>query len=237
MTIATRAGVAATAIALAIGLSACGSDTEGEATKAGESSATSETSEAAAPTTTEAPPTSQTPAASPGMTLDQYILDNNIDSKAVVQGDSGAPTITLPFAPGWGPAGPDTPQGAFDAMTLTGTPPPPNPPTIVTFVSKLTGDVDPAKILAYAPNDTLALPDFQGANAGKQSTLAGFEATQIGGFYKKDGVSYLIAQKTVVVPADDGVFVVKITAEGTEDHAMQLMDATAAIDEQATIVP
>ena len=169
------------------------------------------------------------------MTLDQYILDNDIDSSGVLKGEDGAPTITLPIPPGWEPAGPRAPQGAYDALVYTGPPPSPTPATIVAFVSKLTGDVDPAKVLEYAANETRALPGFQGADEGKASTLANYEATQIGGFYTKDGVELLIAQKTVVIPAPDGLFVLKITAEGSEDYAMPLMDATAAIDEQTTI--
>ncbi len=233
MTIAQRAGVAATAVALGIGLSACGSDTPGEATKAAETSVTSESAATSAPDTP--PPTSSAPATPPGLTLDQYIADNAISSSDVQQGDPDAPTITLPFPPGWEAAGPGTPQGAYAALTYTGPPPSPNPPTIVAFLSKLTGEVDPAKILEYAPNDTRELPGFQGASAGQKSSLAGYEATQIGGFYTKDGGTWLIAQKTVVIPAQDGVYVLKITAEGSEDLAMQLMDATAAIDDQTTI--
>ncbi|MFB1295072.1 LpqN/LpqT family lipoprotein [Mycobacterium sp. pW049] len=234
MTFAKRAGAAAVAAALGIGLSACASDTSGEATKASDTSTPSPASQTAT-STSAAPPPTQTPAAAPGMTLDQYILDNDIDSKSVRRGDAGAPTITLPIPPGWEPAGPRAPEGAYDAIVYTAPPPSPTPPTIVAFVSKLTGNADPAKVLEFAANETRALPGFQGADEGKASTLANFQATQIGGFYTKDGVELLIAQKTVVIPAQDGLFVLKITAEGSEDFAMPLMDATAAIDEQTTI--
>jgi hypothetical protein len=47
----------------------------------------------------------------------------------------------------------------------------------------------------------------------------------------------MIAQKTVVVPGQDGLFVLQLNADGTEDQAMPLIDATAAIDEQTTITP
>lgn len=238
MTFAKRAGTAAVAAALGIGLSACSSDTSGEATTASDTSTSSPTSQAAT-STPAAPSAPQTPAATPGMTLDQYILDNGLTSSAVSKGDPGAPTITLPIPPGWEPAGSRAPQGAYDGIIFTAPPPTPTstpmPPTIVAFVSKLTGDADPAKVLEYAANETRALPGFEGANEGKPSTLANYQATQIGGFYTKDGVSLLIAQKTVVIPAEDGLFVLKITAEGSEDFAMPLMEATAAIDEQTTI--
>ncbi|MCZ0732446.1 LpqN/LpqT family lipoprotein [Mycolicibacterium iranicum] len=235
MTFGKRASTTIVAAILGIGLSACASDTSGEAQKATDTSASSTTQQSAT-SSPAAPPASQTPpAAAPGMTLDQYILDNNIDSSGVLKGEDGAPTITLPIPPGWEAAGPRAPRGAYDALVYTGPPPSQTPPTIVAYVVKLTGNVDPAKVLEYAANETRVLPGFQGANEGKPSTLANYEASQIGGFYTKDGVELLIAQKTVVIPAQDGLFVLKITAEGAEDYAMPLMDATAAIDEQTTI--
>ena len=79
------------------------------------------------------------------------------------------------------------------------------------------------------------LPGYQGADKGEPSNLGGFDATQIGGFYTKDGINHMVAQKTVVVPGQDGLFVIKLTADGTEDQADPLMEATAAIDDQTTI--
>ena len=104
MTFAKRAGTTIVAATLGIGLSACTSDTSGEAQRATDTSASS-TASPSATSTPAAPTPSQTPAAAPGMTLDQYILDNDIDSSGVLKGDDGAPTITLPIPPGWEPAG------------------------------------------------------------------------------------------------------------------------------------
>ncbi|MBB2991001.1 hypothetical protein FHR72_002474 [Mycolicibacterium iranicum] len=238
MTIARRAGFAATAVALGIGLAACGSDTAGEATKADDTSQTApESSATSSPAESAPPPASTPPAQDPGMTIEQYAEQNGITVAPVLPGDPGAPTITLPRPSGWEAAGDRAPEGAFDAIVYTGEPPSPTPPMIVARVVKLTGNVDQAKVLEYAPAETRSLPGYEGAPTGKKSTLGGYEATQIGGFYTRDGVTWLIAQKTAVVPIQDGVFVVKVTAEGTEDLAMPLMDATSAIDEQATITP
>ena len=96
---------------------------------------------------------------------------------------------------------------------------------------------DPAKVIEYAPNEVRNLPGYQGADKGEPSNLGGFDATQIGGFYTKDGINHMVAQKTVVVPGQDGLFVIKLTADGTEDQAYPLMEATAAIDDQTTIIP
>lgn len=232
MTIPMRAGVIAiAAVALGIGLSGCGSDTateESETTSATESETT----------TSEAAPTTSAEAAGPAMTIVDYIRQNNITEAPVKRGDPGAPTIDLPFPPGWEDAGPNTPEWAYGAIVFTDDPAmAQDPPTIIAIVSKLTGDVDPAKILEYAPGELQNLPEFEGPTTGRPSTLSGFDATQIGGTYVRDGVTRMIAQKTVVIPGQDGLYVLQLNADGTEDQAMQLMDATAAIDEQTTITP
>ena len=41
----------------------------------------------------------------------------------------------------------------------------------------------------------------------------------------------------MVIPAADGVFVLQLNADGTEDQMGVLMDATNIIDEQTTITP
>jgi Probable lipoprotein LpqN len=238
MTIAMRAGVATiAALALGIGLSGCNSDSSKEESTAGQTSTTSESATTSEQTTSSAAPATPPPAAAPGMTIDQYVQENGIVATPVLRGDPGAPTINLPLPEGWEVAGDRGPAGAYDALIYTAPPPSPTPPSIVAFVTKLTGNVDPAKILEYAPNETRNLPGFNGAESGKASTLGGFDATQIGGFYTKDGIDRLVAQKTTVIPTEGGVFVLKIIADGAEDLAMPMMDATAAIDEQTTITP
>jgi hypothetical protein len=112
-----------------------------------------------------------------------------------------------------------------------------DPPTIIALVSKLTGNVDPAKILEYAPSEIQNLPGYDGAQGGQPSTLGGFDATQIGGTYTKDGVKRAIAQKTAVIPGQDALYVLQLKADGTEDQMGALMDATGVIDEQTTITP
>jgi hypothetical protein len=50
-------------------------------------------------------------------------------------------------------------------------------------------------------------------------------------------VKRVIAQKTVVIPGQDGLYVLQLNADGTEDQMGALMDATGVIDEQTTITP
>jgi Probable lipoprotein LpqN len=233
MTIPTRAGVIAiAAVGLAIGLSGCGSDT-----KTAESSSTSASAAESATTSSEAPTTSAA-AAGPTKSIADYIKENNITETPVKRGDPGAPTINLPSPQGWEGMGANTPAGAYSGIVFTADPAPAqSPPTIIAIVSKLTGNVDPAKILEYATGEVQRLDGYQGPATGQPSKLGGFDAMQVGGTYIKDGVSRLVAQKTVVIPGQDGLFVLKLTADGTEDQAMPLMEATQAIDDQTTITP
>ena len=92
-----------------------------------------------------------------------------------------------------------------------------DPPSIIALMSKLTGNVDAAKIMEYAPGELKNLPGFDGGE-GNTSTLGGFDAYQIGGSYAKEGVKRMIAQKTVVIPGQDGVFVLQLNADGLEDQ-------------------
>ena len=232
MTASRSAGVIAiAAIALGIGLSGCGSDTKTEPT-AKETTTTTTTT-----TTEEESPTAPAPAEGQNYTIVDYIRDNGIVEAPVKRGDPGSPTIDLPFPPGWEDAGAKTPEWAYGAIISTDPAFAPDPPTIIALVSKLTGNVDPAKILEFAPGEIKNLPGYDGATEGSPSTLSGFDATQIGGTYMKDGVKRAIAQKTVVIPGSDALFVLQLNADGTEDQMGALMDATGVIDEQTKITP
>ena len=53
----------------------------------------------------------------------------------------------------------------------------------------------------------------------------------------KDGTKRMIAQKTVVIPGQDGLYVLQLNTDGLEAQTGPLMDATTVIDEQTTITP
>jgi Probable lipoprotein LpqN len=233
MTTSRSAGVIAiAATALGLGLAACGSDTKSEPSTSAETTSATTTT-----TTSEAAPTTSAQASGPNYTIVDYIRDNGIVETPVHRGDPGSPTIDLPFPPGWEDAGESTPEWAYGAIVFTDPAMAEDPPSIIALLSKLTGNVDPAKILEFAPGEIQNLPGYEGADSGSPSTLGGFDATQIGGTYTKDGVMRLIAQKTVVIPGQDGLYVLQINADGREDQFGPLMDATEVIDEQTTITP
>lgn len=218
-----RTGVIAiAALALGLGLAGCGSDTKTEATS---SSATSTTSASA------------TAPARAHKSIADYIKENGITEAPVKRGDPGSPVIDLPFPPGWEDAGPKTPQWAYGAIVSSDPAFAANPPTIIALLSKLSGNVDPAKVLEFAPGEIQNLPGYQGPAEGQPSKLGGFDAVQIGGTYNKNGVPRAIAQKTVVIPGQDALYVLQLNADGSEEQMPALMEATSVIDEQTKITP
>ena len=232
MTRSLRAGViAVAAIAIGIGLSGCGSDTKSEPTTS------KQTSTASSTTTSKAAPTSSAQAAGANKTIVDYIKENGITETSVHRGDPGSPTINLPLPPGWQDAGSRTPQWAYSATLFSDPAMAQDPPTIIALISKLTGNVDPDKILEFAPGEIKNLPGYEGDNEGSPSKLGGFDATQIHGTYTRAGVKRTIAQKTVVIPGQDGLYVLQLNADGTEDQMGVLMDAMGVIDERTTITP
>jgi hypothetical protein len=228
MNMPTKAGgTVVAALALALALAGCGSDSEPKATSS--SSSSSSSSESSATKTSAAP-------AAKRQTIADYIKANGITETPIKKGQPGAPTVDLPVPAGWQDAGPKTPQFAYSAMMFTGDPAmAANPPTIVALMSKLTGNVDPAKIAEYAPGELQNLPGFQGGEAQK-SQLGGFEAYQVGGSYVRDGATRMIAQKTVIIPCPD-LFVLQVNADGLENQMGPLMDATATLDDKTVITP
>ena len=47
----------------------------------------------------------------------------------------------------------------------------------------------------------------------------------------------MIAQKTVVIPGQDGLYVLQLNAYSDESEADILAEATSIVDEQTTITP
>jgi hypothetical protein len=237
------AGVAAMATTLGLILSGCGSDTkttEGSAkTSASAESSGASTSESAPKTTKPkvAPRDEVTGGSGPNETIASYIEANGIQETPVKRGDPGSPTIDLPFPEGWEDAGADTPEWAYVAIVCTGPEAAEYTPSIVALVSKLTGNVDPQRIIDLAGGELQNLPDYEGWNEGAVSTLGEYPAFQLGGTWIQDGLTKIVAQKTVVIPGADGLYVLQLNADGTEDQADIVSSATDVIDSETTITP
>jgi len=127
------------------------------------------------------------------------------------------------------------PDWACGAIVYTG--PDARTPSIVALVPKLTGNVDPQKIVELAPGELNNLPGWKTMNEGQASTLGEFPAYQLGGTWTQDGQTKIVAQKTVVVPGSDGLCVLQVNDDGLEDQADISGAATDVIDEQTKITP
>ena len=69
--------------------------------------------------------------------------------------------------PGGQDAGNRTPEWAYGAILSSDPAMAQDPPTIIALVSRLTGNVDPAKILEFAPGEIKNLPGYEGAERGQ----------------------------------------------------------------------
>ncbi len=233
----TFTALAAAAAAVGIVLAGCGSNSD-TAPKAGSSSAatsttSSQTSAQAAPTSQAGP--SEDNAPGPNPTIATYIKQNGISETPIKRDTPGAPKINLTIPAGWKDAGKDTPKWAYGAYVYTGPEAAEYTPSIVALVSKLTGDVDPQKIIDLAPGELKNLPGYEPLSEGTQTKLDNYQAFQLGGMWMQDGKRKVVAQKTVVIPAADGVYVLQLNADGLEDQVPIIASATDAIDKGTTI--
>ena len=230
MKAATGAGIAVLTLSLA--LSGCSSDSKTASSSS--ESATSPSTEAT--TSAEASPTTSAPAKGTNKTIVDYIKENNITELGIKRGDPG-PNINVPSPPGWAPKQGQLPPGTYGAIVYTKSAVPNNPPRILALLSKLTGDVDPAEILKYAPGELNNLPGFVGNSAGDAVQLSGYDAVQLSGTFDNAGKKGMVAQKTVVIPEGDALYVLQLNAFADESEAAILGDAMNVIDHQTTITP
>lgn len=232
--LAAIAGAGLATIALTFALVGCGSNTKEGVPTTAEASAEVET------TTAEESPTEKTDLSGPEQTgthrtIQDYVQENNIQETTIKRGDPG-PTINLPVPDGWQRTE-EMPNAPYGAIVYQDTAVPDNPPRILALLSKLTGNVDPAEILALASGELNNIPGFDGSRDGERDSLGGFDAVQLGGSYEVDGTKGMIAQKTVVIPGQDGLYVLQLNAYSDESEAGILGDATSVVDDQTTITP
>ena len=225
----TTMGLATVSVGLL--LVGCSSGTKTEKTE------TASTSASVVATSSAVPATSAAPASGAAMTINEYITQNNIAETPFKPNQPGTPKFDFPFPPDWSLAGDRTPDWAYGAIIYDKPQDPKDPPYMYAIASKLTGNVDAAKILEYAPNQLMALPDYKPVTEPTKTSLSGFDAVQSAGTYTKDGKQRIAAQKTVVVPAKDGLFVLQINADAIDGQQGVIIDAANLIDEKTKITP
>lgn len=218
--------LATISVALSLALVGCGHDHKsGDKTSSSTSSSTSTSTATSSKSGT-------APAAQAKYTIADYVKDNHISETPVHHGDPG-PNVDLPVPAGWQLN--QNSGTSYGGIVQSQPADPSDPPTVSALFSKLTGDVDPAKIIQYAPGEVQNLPGYSGSGDGSASTLGGYQAWQLGGTYQRGGKTRVIAQKTVVIPSQGAVYVLQLNADGLESDQGPLMDATHIIDEQTTI--
>lgn len=186
--------------------------------------------------TTQVTPTVWVGKSDPGaLTLSQYIVDNKIAEVRFKPGEPGTPKISFPFPPDWENAGDRTPDWAYGAIVYDKARNPEDPPYIVAIASKLTGDVDPAKILEYAPGQLNKLPDFKPLHKPKEDSLSGFAAIDYVGTYIREGQPRVVGQQTIVVPGNDSLFVLQLNADAPQAEKQSVIDAARFIAEHTKI--
>ncbi len=220
----TTATVALAAVAIA--LAGCSTSTK---TQPGPTSVPS------SPGSPSATATARPNLSGPNKTINDYITENNIAETPFKPNEPGTPDFDFPFPPGWSSAGDKTPAWAYGAIVYDKPADPSDPPTMIAIASKLTGKVDPAMILKYAPGQLENLPDFKPLGDPEKSSLSGFEAIQSAGTYTYNGKARVVAQKTVVIPGKDALFVLQLNADALQGQEQVVIDAAAVIEAQTKI--
>jgi hypothetical protein len=170
-----------------------------------------------------------------GANLHKYIVDNNIAETPFKKGDPGTPTIEFPFPPDWQLAGDRTPDWAYGAIIYEKAVDPANPPFLYAIGVKLTGNVDPNKILEYAPGQLNELPGFTPLEAPQRDKVDGYDAINYVGTYEWEGQSRAVGQQTIVIPAKDGLFVLQLNGEAPKGQEQAVIDAHDLIQSQTKI--
>lgn len=180
-------------------------------------------------------PTTTTTTVNKALTIQDYIKDNQITEKAIAPTEQGVPIIGLPYPPGWVNAGQNTPPWSFGAILFSTPKDPNNPPNVIAAMSKLTGNVDPAKILDYAPNEMRNMGGFKAVGDPVRLKISGYDAVQASGTYIKNDAARAIIQTTAVIPVTGGLYVFQMNADAPADEQNVLVDATKVLNEQTKI--
>jgi Probable lipoprotein LpqN len=224
-------GGAAAVIALAVVLTGCGSDTKTATSSSSSSSSSSKSS--ATSTSKKAEPTAES---SPGQTVAEFIKTNNITQKVVSPAEDGAPNVALPTPEGWETTNQNLPDGSYGGIRYTAPDADPaSPLAIFAYLSRLEGNFNEQTLLELAPNDFRSLPDSQESSSGSEK-LSGFDAFEIAGTAPIEGKPTFIAQKTVVIPGNDGaLYLLQLNAYSTPEQQGTLGTAMGHIDAETKI--
>ncbi|MBI5336644.1 putative lipoprotein LpqN [Mycobacterium sp. BK558] len=204
----------------ALVVSSCGSPTGGDPSASAPAGPVS-----SAPPAATAEPSAPAPKA---QTIRDYITANGLQETVIHRGDAGAPTVDLPWMDGWEDAGSLTPEWAYSAVVYRGPRPEDYTPNIVVLMSKLTD---------AAPGELAALTGWAPIGDQGPGGRDDYPSYRLDGTWVRDGVTKVVAQTTVVIPADDRVYVVQFNADAAQSEFDIAAAGLTTITQQAIILP
>jgi hypothetical protein len=171
-----------------------------------------------------------------GATLNSYIVDNKIAETPFQPDQPGTPSVDFPLPADWNVAGDRKPDWAYGAIVYGKPTDPEDPPFLYAIASKLTGNVDPAKILELAPGQLNELPEFKPLEGPpKRSKFSGYDSIDYVGTYMWEGKPRAVGQQTIVIPGKDGFFVLQLNGEAPKGQQQVVIDAARTIREKTKI--
>jgi serine/threonine-protein kinase len=192
--------------------------------------------------TTSAPPTAfpmPTLVGTPGnyQTIQTYIQQNGIDEQGQHRGNTTAPTILTPIPDGWRDAGSESPNFAYQTLLYDGADAPNSRPYVIVILSKLVGNVDPAKVFSVASGELYNLAGWVPDNPGRVGKLEGYPEFELSGQWDSDGKRTAVTQKTVLLNWKQGFYVLQINLNSAPEYRPILDRMIASIDQDARIYP
>ena len=170
-------------------------------------------------------------------TIQTYIQQQGIQEVSQHRGDTSAPTVLTPMPDGWRDAGPESPNFAYQTLLYDGAEAPNSRPYVVVVLSKLVGDVDPAKVFALASGELYNLAGWVPDNPGKVATLQGHPEFELSGQWDSNGKPTDVIQKTVLLNWKQGFYVLQLNLNSAPEYRAIIDRMVAAIDTDARIYP
>jgi serine/threonine protein kinase, bacterial len=170
-------------------------------------------------------------------TIQTYIQQSGIEEQSQHRGDAKAPTIVLPTPDGWRDAGAESPNFAYQTLLYEGPDAPDSRPYVMVIVSKLVGNVDPAKVFAAAPGELYNLAGWAPDDPGKVAKLDGYPEFELSGQWDSSGKRTAVTQKTVLLNWKQGFYVLQLNLNSAPEYRPILDRMIAAIDTDARIDP
>lgn len=222
-------------LVLALGIAACGGEEPERGSRASDSSSAS--SDGTPPESPTGSPTgSPTDETGAPTTILGYFEQEGITQTALGPDDDG-PVVDMPVPAGWSTSDDYASEASYGAIVYDAAADTTQPPRVLALLARVEGPAEAARILELAPGELLGLDGFTASDDGEASTLGAYDAVQVFGAYSNGGQDLTIAQKTVVVPDGEELYVLQLNAYAPPGETDVLVTALQEIDTSTTITP